>query len=121
MALILAMLAALAVGGAAIAIAGPSTHSETVTTTSSTAADSQPENSTATDEDNVQQGDQTAPDATGETEQSSEPAEPVGSDGDSAKQAAACKAAGIDPAAANVEYDDQTGKCSLDTSADAGD
>jgi hypothetical protein len=42
------------------------------------------------------------------------------SDADTAAQTAACKAAGIDPAANNVEYDDATGKCTLDTSADNG-
>jgi hypothetical protein len=36
------------------------------------------------------------------------------SDGDAAQQNAACKAAGIDPNGSNVNYDDATGKCSLD-------
>ena len=47
----------------------------------------------------------------GETETSDTPA----SDGDAAAQAAACQAAGIDPNADNVNYDDATGTCSLDT------
>jgi len=47
-------------------------------------------------------------------------APPAESDTDGAAQAAACKAAGIDPEASNVEYDDATGKCSLDTGAENG-
>ena len=39
------------------------------------------------------------------------------SDGDAAAQAAACQKAGINPSADNVQYDDQTGTCSLDTGA----
>ena len=31
-----------------------------------------------------------------------------------ATQDAACKAAGVDPAASNIQYDDATGVCSLD-------
>jgi hypothetical protein len=42
------------------------------------------------------------------------------SDGDSAVQAAACQKAGIDPRADNVEYDDQTGVCGLDTAGGSG-
>ena len=37
-----------------------------------------------------------------------------GADTDSAAQATACKAAGIDPNASNVNYDDTAGTCSLD-------
>ncbi|HZQ03319.1 MAG TPA: hypothetical protein VFA88_04785 [Gaiellaceae bacterium] len=36
-------------------------------------------------------------------------------DSDAAAQAAACQKSGIDPNADNVQYDDQTGTCSLDT------
>jgi len=41
------------------------------------------------------------------------------SDGDAAAQAAACKAAGINPSADNVQYDDQSGTCALDTGANS--
>lgn len=50
----------------------------------------------------------------GENEQAGE-AESAANDGDEAQQAAACKAAGIDPNASNVNYEDTTGTCSLDT------
>ncbi|MEO5651270.1 MAG: hypothetical protein ABIN79_09475 [Marmoricola sp.] len=33
---------------------------------------------------------------------------------DQAAQDAACKAAGVDPTASNIQYDDATGDCSLD-------
>jgi hypothetical protein len=61
-----------------------------------------------------------APD-TGEaaTEPSPENNEGAIPDGDAAAQDAACKAAGIDPAADNVQYDPSTG-CSLDNGADSG-
>lgn len=39
----------------------------------------------------------------------------VESDDDAAAQAAACKAAGIDPNADNVEYDDEADTCKLDS------
>ena len=42
------------------------------------------------------------------------------SDTDGAAQASACQAAGIDPNASNVNYDDQSGKCSLDGSSGSG-
>lgn len=35
-------------------------------------------------------------------------------DADQAAQDAACKAAGLDPDASNIQYDDQTGVCTLD-------
>ena len=41
--------------------------------------------------------------------------ESTASDSDGAGQAAACQKAGIDPNADNVQYDDQTGTCTLDT------
>lgn len=47
--------------------------------------------------------------ATGETSSSS-----TESDADQAAQDAACKKAGVDPAASNIQYDDATGVCSLD-------
>lgn len=34
---------------------------------------------------------------------------------DAAAQAAACEAAGVDPSAENVEFDDETGTCALDS------
>lgn len=42
------------------------------------------------------------------------------SPGDQARQVAACKAAGISPSATNIDYDDQTGVCRLDTGGDEG-
>ncbi len=50
----------------------------------------------------------------GENEASSD------SDNDTAAQAAACQKAGIDPTGDNVQYDDQTGSCSLDTGGNNG-
>lgn len=41
------------------------------------------------------------------------------SDGDAAAQATACQKAGIDPNADNVQYDDQSGVCSLDSGANS--
>ncbi len=43
------------------------------------------------------------------------------SDSDQAAQDTACKDAGVDPAASNVQYDDQTGTCSLDGGGSGGD
>jgi hypothetical protein len=40
---------------------------------------------------------------------------------DTAAQAAACQKAGIDPNADNVQFDDQTGICSIDSGGDSGD
>lgn len=40
--------------------------------------------------------------------------------GDQAAQDAACKAAGIDPSASNINYDDQTNVCALDNGSDGG-
>lgn len=40
------------------------------------------------------------------------------SDADQAAQDAACEAAGVDPAASNIQYDDATGVCSLDGDGD---
>jgi hypothetical protein len=34
---------------------------------------------------------------------------------DAAAQAAACEAAGVDPTAENIEFDDETGTCALDS------
>ncbi len=42
------------------------------------------------------------------------------SDNDADAQAAACQKAGIDPNATNVQYDDQTGVCSLDNGGSTG-
>lgn len=42
------------------------------------------------------------------------------SDNDAAAQAAACQKAGIDPNGDHVQYDDQTGSCSLDTGGNNG-
>jgi hypothetical protein len=40
------------------------------------------------------------------------------SDADEAAQAAACQAAGLDTNASNIQYDDETGVCKLDSGAD---
>ncbi len=40
--------------------------------------------------------------------------------GDQAKQDAACQEAGISPSATNIDYDDETGVCQLDTGGDDG-
>ena len=58
--------------------------------------------------------DPSASEQQGENESSS------ASDNDAAAQAAACQKAGIDPNADNVQYDDQTGTCSLDAGANNG-
>jgi len=55
-----------------------------------------------------------AKDSGSESESASE------ADADAGGQAAACKAAGIDPNADNVQYDDQTGTCSLDNGSNDG-
>ncbi len=34
---------------------------------------------------------------------------------DAAAQAAACEAAGVDPSAENIEFDDETGECELES------
>lgn len=49
------------------------------------------------------------PAVTGETSSSS-----TESAADQAAQDAVCKAAGVDPSASNIQYDDATGVCSLD-------
>lgn len=51
-----------------------------------------------------------------EGKESEEPESP----GDQARQDAACKAAGVSPSATNVDYDDETGVCRLDTGGDEG-
>jgi len=58
--------------------------------------------------------DPSANEQAGENESSSE------AENDSAAQAAACQKAGIDPNGDNVQYDDQTGACSLDTGGNNG-
>ena len=49
------------------------------------------------------------------SEQRGENGSTAESDNDAASQATACQKAGIDPNADNVQYDDQSGTCSLDT------
>jgi hypothetical protein len=53
------------------------------------------------------------------SEQQREGGSAAESDSDAGAQAAACQKAGIDPNASNVQYDDQTGTCSLDTGSGA--
>ena len=90
--------------------------------------------STGADSDNIQSGDQTTPDteaakASTESDDASgtEPENQGESGGesegaaDAAAQHADCLKAGIDDTAtSNVQYDDQTGACSLDTGTDNG-
>ena len=38
-----------------------------------------------------------------------------GGPSDAAAQAAACEAAGVDPSAENIEFDDETGECELES------
>lgn len=64
------------------------------------------------------QGTETAGDQDSPEQQESSAAPESGAD--AAAQAAACKTAGIDPNAGDVNFDDQTGVCSLDTGANNG-
>jgi hypothetical protein len=89
LAAVFAVLAAIAIGASALAFAGSKANPPASPT------QSQPE----------------TPDTTSETAGAPE------TGADTARQDTACKAAGIDPSAANVQYDDQTGACSLDTSS----
>ena len=56
----------------------------------------------------------------GVSEQQGENGSDAESDGDSAAQVASCQKAGVDPNADNVQYDDQSGTCSLDTGSSTG-
>jgi hypothetical protein len=94
-----AAMAALAVGGSAIASAAQHGSAPTPPVASQTQDQSEPAD-----------GSQAA-----ESQESTAPE----SDGDAAAQAAACQKAGIDPNASNVQYDDQSGVCSLDTGSGA--
>jgi len=60
-------------------------------------------------------GSNTAPNDTGSGDSSEGASGSSEGASDDAAQAAACQKAGIDPNADNVQYDDQTGTCSLDT------
>ncbi len=101
----LAALAAIAAGGATLALGAPHTvrhatvsrHARSHATTLRTAS----RESTRSERDNP-----------GETNTAE-------SDGDAAAQAAACQKAGINPNADNVQYDGQTGVCSLDAGGGA--
>ena len=61
---------------------------------------------------NADSEDPSASEQQGDNESASEP------DSDGAAQAAACQKVGIDPNG-NVQYDDQTGTCSLDTGGES--
>jgi len=119
----IAALTAVGFGGATLASAGskpstPKPAASAPTKAKPTIAAPTERRTTATDGDNVQQGDQSSPD-TGAASESNSEAEATGPDSDAAAQDAACKAAGIDPTADNVQYDPQTG-CSLDVGANSG-
>jgi len=62
----------------------------------------------------------TDPNTSGSAESSEGTSGSSEGDSDDAAQAAACTKAGIDPNASNVQYDDQTGTCSLDSGANNG-
>lgn len=62
------------------------------------------------------QDDDNAGDEGQEGTESTEPENP----GDQARQDAACAAAGIPPTATNINYDDETGVCRLDSGDDDG-
>jgi hypothetical protein len=55
-----------------------------------------------------------------EADPSSEQGDASETAADTAGQAAACKAAGIDPNGSNVNYDDSTGTCTLDGGGNSG-
>jgi hypothetical protein len=110
-----AVLAALALGGATLASANSSSKPSKA---KPAAAAPKQHKSAATDGDNIQQGDQTSPDTgAAAPESSAATSEATGPDSDAASQSAACSAAGI--TSDNVQYDGQTG-CTLDTSPDNG-
>lgn len=97
LALMLAGVALLAVAGAVIATAarsGPSTVGATATQTGA-----------------GPKADAADPTEANEPAEAADPAE-AASD---AREAAACKAAGLDPNAENVEYDEHTGVCAIET------
>jgi hypothetical protein len=99
----LAAIAALAVGGSAIATAGQKP--------------TQPKQPAVAQQPVGYPEAQSGEEATAESEASSEPSGEKQSsepDGDAAAQAAACNAVGIDPNADNVQFDDQSGSCTLD-------
>lgn len=125
LAVTLAALAALAFGASTLASAAQTGHK---TSPSPSPAE-------------VQQGDQAGPDGSadvpdnpaeasqpeqGDAPDATEASQPeqAGSESegaaDAAAQAAACTKAGIDPNAQNIQYDDQTGTCSLDAGGDSG-
>ena len=106
--LLVAALALLAFGAATLAFGG----SKTSPLKSNLAAHVK----AAADGDNIQQGDQTAPDTTSAeapaetaaTAGETPGAESAATDADQAAQDAACAAAGIDSGGANVQYDGTT-------------
>ena len=91
---------AVASAGAVFAFATPTSHA----TSPPTAPQTQ-----------TQQGSQSAPDSSATTTENTAESATSESDGNSAAQTAACQKAGIDPNASNIQYDDQTGICTLDT------
>jgi hypothetical protein len=107
--LLLLALAALAIGGSAIASAAhrsaPPAAPAAAPAPSIPATDAEtPDSSTAADAKDT--GTETA----GETKDTG-----TESDVPSAAEIAACKAAGLDPNADNINYDDATGTCTVDS------
>lgn len=105
--MVVAMLSALAFGGSALASAGGKAHIarphvQLVRAHVQRTAQHTQRASTAGE-------DPSSSERQGESGSAAEP------DSDATAQAAACQKAGIDPNANNVQYDDQTGTCSLDT------
>jgi hypothetical protein len=112
-----ALVAALTVGGAAIASAthtAPQKHQAKVVTKSHTAKRSFTGLAPASEPAEAADSESAAetPDSTEAA--STEAASTPESAADTAAQDAACKAAGISPTADNVNYDDASGTCSLD-------
>jgi hypothetical protein len=110
-----AALAAIAVGGSAIATGAPSksqTPAKPAVATKAPAKEGQEAKETGEQPDAAESAaESTAPEAAG-AESTSE-----AGDTDGAAQAAACAAAGVK--GDNVNYDDTTGTCSVDTGADS--
>lgn len=70
--------------------------------------DSPSSSQTSTQDDDEKEGE--------EGREAEEPESP----GDQARQDEACQAAGISPSATNIDYDDETGVCRLDSGEDEG-
>jgi len=101
----LAALAAITAGGATLALGAPQTARHATVSQSArshaTTLRAASRESASSERDNPGESNTAEPDS------------------DAAAQAAACQKAGINPNADNVQYDDQTGVCSLDTGSNS--